>query len=155
MRVGQLFFTALFAAISTGLIACGSDSSGPLPPQNPTLLITVTPSGTTMYAGDSLIISLDASDSTDVRKIHLASTRVGVQGVVTYEDNVDAGGAYHVQRSVRLRIPDGPLASNTLTYTVGVVPTVGATIAANSVIITVLDTVTVRRVGTAFPTVNH
>jgi hypothetical protein len=123
--------------------------------QNPTLLITVTPSGTTMYAGDSLIITLDASDSTDASKIHLANTYVGVQGVVTYEDRVDAGGAYRVQRSVRLRIPDGPLASNNLNYTVGVVPTVGATIQANSIIITVLDTVTVRRVGASFPTVKH
>jgi hypothetical protein len=43
---------------------------------------------------------------------------------------------------VNLHIPDGPLVSNSLTYSVDVVPTSGATIAENSFIITVLDTVT-------------
>lgn len=137
-------FLRLFAVQATIVVlaSCGSDSSGPLSPQNPTLVTTVTPSGTTMYAGDSLIITIDASDSTAARKIRLVRTSVGVNGALTYTDVVSADSAYHVHRTVNLRIPDGPLVSNSLTYSVEVVPTSGATIAENSFIITVLDTVT-------------
>lgn len=96
-----------------------------------------------MYAGDSLIISLVASDSTASRQIPLASTFVGVNGAFTYEDSVDAHGAFVVRRTVRLRIPDA-LASNSMSISIGAVPTIGATIEENSFIITVLDTVTSR-----------
>jgi hypothetical protein len=139
----ELFPRLLAVAVTAvALVSCGSDSNGPPPPQNPTLVTTVSPSGTTMYAGDSLIITIDATDSTAVRKIPLIRTSVGVNGALTYEDNVSADSAYHVHRTVNLRIPDGPLASNNLTYSINVVPATGATIAANSFIITVLDTVT-------------
>ncbi|MEO6211655.1 MAG: hypothetical protein ABIQ10_16220 [Gemmatimonadaceae bacterium] len=62
----------LVAAGSATVMSCGGDSTRPLPAQNPTLVTTVTPTGTTMYAGDSLIIALDASDSTSVRTIPLS-----------------------------------------------------------------------------------
>lgn len=124
------------------LASCGSDSSGLGPSQNPTLSSTTTPSGTTMYAGDSLTISFVASDSTASRKIALLYTYVGVNGALTYDDSVDAHGASVVRRTVKLRIPDGPLASNDMSISIGVVPEVGATIQASSFIITVLDTVT-------------
>src|SRR5665213_557120 len=134
-RFSRLMRALQLAAILGILTSCGGDSSGPLPPQNPTLSSTTTPSGTTMYAGDSLIISLVASDSTASRQIPLASTFVGVNGAFTYEDDVDAHGAYVVRRTVRLRIPDGPLTSNNMSISIGVVPTIGATIASNSFII--------------------
>ena len=124
------------------LAACGGDSNVLGPGQNPTLSSTTTPSGTTMYAGDSLIISLVASDSTASRKIPLLYTYVGVNGAFTYDDSVDAHGASVVQRTVRLRIPDGPLVSNDMSISIGVVPEAGATIQSSSFIITVLDTVT-------------
>lgn len=108
-----------------------------------------------MYAGDSLIIEFVASDSTASRQIPLASTFVGVNGALTYEDSVDAHGAVVVHRTVRLRIPDGPLASNLMSISVGAVPTIGATIEANSLIITVLDTMTSHRVGAKMPTVAY
>jgi hypothetical protein len=95
-----------------------------------------------MYAGDSLIISFVASDSTASRKIPLLYTYVGVNGALTYEDSVDAHRAFVVERTVRLRIPDGPPASSNMSISIGVVPAAGATIQSSSFIITVLDTVT-------------
>ena len=104
-----------------------------------------------MFAGDSLIISIVASDSTAARQIPLLYTYVGVNGAFTYEDSVDAHGASVVRRTVNLRIPDGPLPSNMMSISVGAVPTEGATIQENSFIITVLDTTTTRRVGAGRP----
>jgi hypothetical protein len=155
MRSAPLLRLFAVPATLVVLASCGSDSSGPLPAQNPTMVLTVTPSGTTMYAGDSLIIILDASDSTAARKIRLIRTSVSVNGALTYDDNVSADSAYSVHRIVSLRIPDGPLASSSLTYSVAVVPTSGATIEANSFIITVLDTVSARRVMQANPATSH
>ena len=103
-----------------------------------------------MYAGDSLIISIVASDSTAARQIPLVYTYVGVNGAFVYDDSVDAHGASVVRRTVNLRIPDS-LASNIMSISIGAVPTTGATIQDNSFIITVLDTVTSRRVGARGP----
>lgn len=155
MRFSRLMRAVQVVAILGMVTSCGGDSSGPLPSQNPTLSATTTPSGTTMFAGDSLIIEFIASDSTAARQIPLASTFVGVNGALTYEDSVDAHGAFVVHRTVRLRIPDGPLVSNLMSISVGAVPTIGATVGENSLIITVLDTVTSRRVGAKVPTVAY
>ncbi len=151
MRYSRLMRASTVVAIFGMLTSCGGDSSGPLSPQNPTLSATTTPNGTTMFAGDSLIIEFIASDSTAARQIPLVYTFVGVNGPLTYEDSVDAHGAVVVHRTVRLRIPDGPLVSNLMRISIGAVPTEGATIEANSFIITVLDTVTSRRVGARIP----
>jgi hypothetical protein len=123
---------------------------GPAQTASETIYLTTADS-----AGDSLIIEFVASDSTAARQIPLASTFVGVNGAMTYEDSVDAHGAFVVHRTVRLRIPDGPLVSNLMRISIGAVPTEVATIEANSFIITVLDTVTSRRVGAKMPTVAY
>lgn len=133
--------------------ACGGDSTGPAR-QNPTVSATTSPNGTTMYAGDSLIISIVASDSTATRQIPLLYTYVGVNGAFTYDDSVDAHGASVVRRTVNLRIPDS-LSSNVMSISIGAVPTEGATIQENSFIITVLDTVSSRRVGATAPAIAY
>ncbi len=104
-----------------------------------------------MFAGDSLTISVAASDSTLAGTIPLAYTYVAVNGAFLYTDSVDAHGAFSVQRTVKLRIPNGPLPSHNLSISSGVVPTIGASIADNLFIITVIDTVNSRRVGFGAP----
>lgn len=135
LRVGTGALTITASARAGGSRASGETRVAVADSTQPHLGVTMTPQTNSLESGDSVLVSLQASDAAA-----LLYTVVRASGSFAFTDSADASYASNVQRTVKIQIPANASLTTALKIDV-VTANVGGVVTTQSLpILTVVDT---------------